>query len=298
MLIKTKDEAIKFICNSYPEFKESQFDDSSFGWCNIVIKVDGKIIFRFPKDNNSYLSLKKEIQLLPDLLEMLPEYIKIPKFEYASIKNGYAHVGYRLIDGEFLTSEKLLDLSKNKQELLAKQLGEFFTILHQVDYTKYAMTPMELKVYYSEYFENIKRLCYPVFNQEEISLTEKIFLEYLSDESNFMYVPVLTHGDIHHSHVLYSDDTVGIIDFGDIRILDPAYDFVGIFYDYGIDFFNQVLRYYNGYGKENYEMKIRKFFLPSCAYYGVMYNIKEENDNALAESLIILRDSFGQYKTI
>ncbi|NIV40422.1 MAG: phosphotransferase, partial [Anaerolineae bacterium] len=62
------------------------------------------------------------------------------------------------------------------------------------------------------------------------------FEDFLSDEDNFRYQPVLKHSDFGPSNILFDSETQrvsGIIDFGSSGLGDPAYDFAGLLSGYG-----------------------------------------------------------------
>ncbi|WP_304458593.1 aminoglycoside phosphotransferase family protein [Alicyclobacillus sendaiensis] len=65
----------------------------------------------------------------------------------------------------------------------------------------------------------------------------------------------LLHGDLTHAHILYHPcvtEAIGIIDFGDVQFGDPAYDFAGLYWDYGPAFVQNVLDHYAaGQGKRD-----------------------------------------------
>jgi aminoglycoside phosphotransferase (APT) family kinase protein len=58
---------------------------------------------------------------------------------------------------------------------------------------------------------------------------------------------VFLHGDIYSTHLLWDskDKKLGLIDFSDMNIGDPAFDFAEL-YEYGQEFIEQVYKLYKG----------------------------------------------------
>ena len=54
----------KAILEKYPKLQESKFEADSSGWTNFVIKVDGRYLFRFPRNNEAYMAINKEYKIL------------------------------------------------------------------------------------------------------------------------------------------------------------------------------------------------------------------------------------------
>jgi aminoglycoside 2''-phosphotransferase len=70
---------------------------------------------------------------------------------------------------------------------------------------------------------------------------------FLDTEENFQFKPLLIHGDLGVEHILVDPDLdclVGVIDWGDARVGDPALDFTGLLVSCGAKFVRQVLESY------------------------------------------------------
>ena len=107
---------------------------------------------------------------------------------------------------------------------------------------------MDLKEEYSDNFEKAKKEILPFISKKKREIISHFFNQYLGDDNNFKYFPALVHNDFSKDHILI--DTVnkqisGIIDFGDIAIGDPSYDFLYLLDEFGKRFLKEVLRYYN-----------------------------------------------------
>ena len=83
----------------------------------------------------------------------------------------------------------------------------------------------------------------------------------LVSEIYHAYAPKMIHGDLSPDHFLIDSETkdlTGIIDFGDIAICDPDYEYLYIFEDCGKSFTCDLL---HARGHEEYEPVFRKNFV-------------------------------------
>lgn len=80
--------------------------------------------------------------------------------------------------------------------------------------------------WYGDLYHKIQKVCFPYFEEELKTATKNLFENYFQDKAMHNYKPVLVHGDLSEDHILVTDDGVGIIDFGDLMVFDPAYDFI------------------------------------------------------------------------
>ena len=58
----------------------------------------------------------------------------------------------------------------------------------------------------------------------------------------------IIHADFTHHHILFNKHNKsisGVIDFGDAQIGDPAFDFAGLYYDFGDEFTTSVYEQYS-----------------------------------------------------
>ncbi len=88
---------------------------------------------------------------------------------------------------------------------------------------------------------------------------EKFFTDFWGNKKNFNFPQALIHGDLSSDHIFWDEKTQsisGIIDFNDLCIGDVSLDFTGIFADYGEDFVEQVLSFYDGVVDDNFKNRI------------------------------------------
>ena len=122
------------ILKKYPQLEGSKFEADSSGWTNFAIKVDGKYLFRFPKNNEAYIAINKEYKILEILNKQLPNNIRVPNYIYSSLNTDFPFVGYELINGRFLTPEVFASLSNAEKLQISHYMAQFLNVLHSIDY--------------------------------------------------------------------------------------------------------------------------------------------------------------------
>lgn len=218
-----------------------------------AVLVDGALVFRFPRSEEVARGLAVEVCLLPDLAERAP--LPIPRFRYVARDGATGaplFVGYPLIPGVPLTAARFAALAGDPAAVAraAAGLGGFLAALHRFPVARARAcgvpapgqpTREEVAARHAALRERV----YPVLARDERAYLDCLFAAYLGDPAHFGWPPAVCHGDLTSDHILAADESAltGIIDFGDLRIGDPAGDFVWRF-EYGDAFFRRVLAHY------------------------------------------------------
>ncbi len=172
-----------------------------------VVVVGGSWVLRFPRRPGVIRTLETEAALLPALAPVLP--VLVPSFEYVSSEPPF--VVYRLIDGAPLTDED------------PDGVRAFLDALHGFDATGLPVPRPDWLATYLELAEEFRRLVVPLLDTDERAAAEALFAEL---ETLAGFEPRLTHSDLGREHLLCRDGRlVGVIDWGDARIGDPALDY-------------------------------------------------------------------------
>lgn len=201
------------------------------GWDHEVYVVNGNWVLRIPKEerhvNCAEQKLLSELQLKAD--------IRLPTYRICKAPDGKEVMLYRYISGHPIHR----DIPADARKEAAVQLGSFLTELHHVDTSRYEL-PKRDKVYYELLFEKIRRY-YPSMPASIIHHAEKLFTVLQTEPM------AVVHGDLRTEHILWEKaiGKIGIIDFSDVHIGDPAIDFAGIS-QVGDGFMEQVLCHYDG----------------------------------------------------
>jgi aminoglycoside phosphotransferase (APT) family kinase protein len=186
-----------------------------------VAIVDDEWVFRFPRRGLVAEALEVEIALLPALGPALP--VAVPMFEYVS--RDPLFVGYRLIRGAPLVEED------------PAGVRGFLDALHAFDATAFPVErPAWLELYRRQCAEFERRVL-PLLPSGAQTSARELFAEAATLQG---FTPVLVHADLGPEHMLVRDGRLaGVIDWGDVRIGDPALDYAwllnGPFPDWKVD---------------------------------------------------------------
>jgi aminoglycoside phosphotransferase (APT) family kinase protein len=191
------------------------------GWDYKVLILEHKWVLRIPRHRLAVEEIETEIVLLPALAPALP--VEIPRFEQVSREPLF--VAYRLIRGEPLRDQD------------SDGVRAFLDALHSFDVGDLSVPRPDWLETYRELAAEWRRIVLPLLDVDERSRGEALLAEV---ETLTGFRPVLTHSDLGPSHLLCRDDRlVGVIDWGDARVGDPALDYSwllnGPFPDWEVD---------------------------------------------------------------
>ncbi len=233
------------IRDSFPQLEWQKHRVLTHGWDHIVIVLDNKIVFRFPKDKKYRDQFQDEIRLLHHLKKRIE--VGIPEYNYVSEDRSFA--GYDMLGGRELTCSRFRRLPAADKDAVAGQLAGFISTLHttpQAVITKCSVTTENHEQVYQDLVRDTRELLFPRFRNEDIQLVEEYFGG-LRDALSHDYSHVLTHNDLTSEHILWDSRSkrINIIDFSDRALGDPAGDLAGLLV-YGADFTEKVFGLYSG----------------------------------------------------
>lgn len=186
---------------------EASLVEADDGWDYKVLIVDDAWVMRWPRHRLAVEEIEQEVELLPVLAPLLP--VEVPQFEYVSREPWL--VAYRLIRGNPLTAED------------PDGVRAFLDALHGVDVDGLPAQRPDWLETYREQADEFRRVVLPLLDPDERSRGEALLTE---TETLTGFQPVLTHSDLGPGHLLVRDGKlVGVIDWGDARIGDPALDY-------------------------------------------------------------------------
>ena len=183
--------------------------------------VDDEWVFRFPRRSGVEEALEHEIVLLPAIAPALP--VHVPSFEHVS--RDPLFVGYRLIRGEPLVDED------------ADGVRAFLEALHAFDPSGLPVPRPHWIEAYRDQCAKFEQLVFPLLGKEQRLRAMQLFGE---AETLVGFEPVLLHADLGPAHLrVRNGRLVGVIDWGDARVGDPALDYAwllnGPFPDWDVD---------------------------------------------------------------
>lgn len=172
-----------------------------------VLAVDGSWIFRFARREGVVAALEREVDFLPLIASALP--VEVPRFEYVSSEPPF--VVYRLIQGEPLAGED------------ADGVRAFLRALHAVDAPSLPLEAEDWIETYRRQCDGFVDLVFPLLDSQTRAQAEALFAEV---ETLGGFEPAFIHADLGAEHMLVRDGLlVGVIDWGDACIGDPALDY-------------------------------------------------------------------------
>ncbi|MBI3290930.1 phosphotransferase [Candidatus Falkowbacteria bacterium] len=218
----------------------------SSGWDFNVFLLDNKYLVRIPKNQDATKRAPIDFCLLKILNNTANFYI--PKPIYLNKKNQTAV--YKAVTGKMITVNSYKKMTSRSKEKFARDLAEFLLTLHSVPVKKIHRCNLPInglkhssRIIYKE-ISTIR----PYLNKmQNLGLDDFLRKRKSALKPNKL---VLTHGDLNSDHIFLNNQRLGIIDFSDASISDPAVDFAGLL-SYGFDFVNQVLKYYDSKHSES-----------------------------------------------
>ncbi|MFZ0965735.1 MAG: aminoglycoside phosphotransferase family protein [Candidatus Bathyarchaeia archaeon] len=253
------------IREEFPEIKWKNYRYLTHGWDHVIVILDGKIVFRTPKDSRYKNELKNEIQLLHYLKKKVE--VGIPEYNYVSRDRSLA--GYNMLMGRELTASRFRRLNASEKGILAKRLAKFITALHATP--KYVIKKFHVKSdnqqkLYKELVRDTKLLLFPRLRKKDVQLIEQYFAE-LKTALDHNFPNALVHNDLTGEHILWDakNKQINIIDFSDRAFGDPASDFTG-FLEYCLKFTKHVFDLYGG-KKDDYMLNRSQLYFKRIPLY-------------------------------
>jgi aminoglycoside 2''-phosphotransferase len=137
---------------------------------------------------------------------------------------------------------------------------------------------------------------YPIIREDVQRYINLGFEEYLSNKADFDYIPKLIHSDLSLNHLLYNEENQEfneIIDFGDIQICDPDFEYVYLLGDCGIDLTKKVMKLRQ---EVDIKAKLKKvsFFLTVDNVGIILDGIKTNNQITIDRGIKLLEDEISK----
>ena len=237
LLARIEDEfSINIETHSY---KRSAFDHD-------VLIINHEMVFRFPRSAECQSHLKEEIALLRFIRNKTTAHV--PDYSHVSARGDFA--GYRLINGKTLTPSAFRRLSKSDKEAAISQIAEFLSYLHKIELADFNQFSPRHQSDFREVEERIKKelrsKLLPRLSKMEIQSIEE-FYESSRSLLGKEYERRAVHGDFYSENMIWDKHTsqLGIIDFTDCLVGDPAKDFEALF-EFGDDFVQLAYERYQG----------------------------------------------------
>lgn len=240
---ENKIEAEKLIIRNVAKLQSAdviQLNDR--GWDSRVYSFnENRHFFKFPRNEKIQKRYLYEIAAIKLINEFDLNIVR-QKILWEHPDNEY--FGYEGVQGKTVNGirEKLVT---GQKELIGDVLGEFLKIFHDLKLPGARTMSLEdesrqIQHWYTNSFATIQEK----FTQEEQEkLNQMVYKIWPSKIKELGCDLVLSHGDMHFENILYGEnETVGVIDFGDVAYIDRSKDFIELEGDSNI--FEAVVRKY------------------------------------------------------
>jgi isopentenyldiphosphate isomerase len=183
------------------------------GWDTWAIEVEGRWLDRTPRFPDAEVQLRNEVRLMPRLAPLLPLEVPVP----IVLDEKPLRVRHRLVAGELGVGASL-----TRED--GCRLGEFLRALHDMPVSIYVESGIpERTAARAELLATLERMLHRVVPLVPADHAEaaKALLRRIA-----LRTPAtLVHGDLAAHHVTWADGRlVGVIDWKDARVADPAVD--------------------------------------------------------------------------
>ncbi|HVB24816.1 MAG TPA: phosphotransferase [Ktedonobacteraceae bacterium] len=286
------------IQHNFPEIVVHTVVPITRGWDSFVLEVNDELIFRFAMREDVEVRFQKEISLLPVLEQVLST--PIPHFDAigrGDTEHPYTFVGYRRLEGTMLEDE---NITEAELSILAPALGVFLSELHRFPTQQAAQlgaddcTPARWREMYQERYIDIQQRVFPLVDADLRTQSEHLWEDFLNTESHFTFQPVFIHGDLGCEHIFCDPQNgrlMGVIDWGDSMIGDPALDFVGLYWGHGRIFTERVLNNYQGTIDATFWHRMA-FYVHYGPFAELLYGAYSGNEQILAQGKAGLQAMF------
>ncbi len=254
---------LQVIKKLFPTVSKEQIKVFDDGWDFYVFLVNKKTTFRFPRRKYYADKLPLEVDFITKFKKLSP--IPIPNLKLHIDKSlKFPYVTYPFIPGVQFKKELASTFSQEEQLTITKQLAHFLSALHSFPLKKIKALKKyrleDLKAWKNR-LEKIKQIVFPYIQSNEKKWIERVFNNFFAVMKKSKIKPCVTHSDIMPEHIIVDPkkhSLSGIIDFGDIAIGDPAFDFTFL-NKYGKDFLTKVY--------EEYKLPLDQYFETRRQFY-------------------------------
>ena len=244
--------ALAAFASAIPGEAVARVETITQGWDSLALLVNERWLLRVARRPEVGVTLGMEARLLPLIAEAVAP-VQVPRFSLTRLDAEPAVVGYAVIRGQPLTPDALTP-SEDGAAALAGQLAGFLSALHGIPVERAVAAGLERATAADwragyVYFRDWSRAeAAPLLGPALAARLERFWADYLDDDANFAFQPVLIHHDLATEHVLLAGDgaLAGVIDWGDAALGDPAIDFAGFLHDLDEAFVRRIIAAWNG----------------------------------------------------
>ncbi|MGG0277128.1 aminoglycoside phosphotransferase family protein [Bacillus rhizoplanae] len=287
---------MQYIQKTLPNLPIHSFHQDESGWDNVAILINDEWLFRFPRKVEYAKKIPREKQLYEVLSPMLQtQQIEVPNY-HILYKNKVDTIPvcsyYKIIHGKPFKPSYLHNLSINEKTKIVTQLASFLAAFHTVPITlakEWGFQVEQTPEYWKKLYMKLKHYLFTTFTIEETKRLNTLFQTFFEQLYTSSSPQTVIHADLTHNHILFHPllrHIAGIIDIGDAQIGDPAFDFAGLYADYGHAFTLEVYEEYTSLTNRTdttFFERIISFYQYSPILHDLVYGF-ETNDSKMIEN--------------
>lgn len=268
----SNEEVLKALKKIFPTITGNEIRFFYHGTYN-VFEVKSIYIFRFP---DRYFRNAKGAKLIKEEIEnlkIIKQYVhfQTPEPIFVSFDTYCPYMGYKKLEGVPL-SKDFFEFNRKTKKRIAKDIAIFLSELHSLKlvkaFPKIGYSPKDYHQEWESYYQNIQDKIFHLLQPDQQRWINQLFDDFLSEKENFQFIPKVIHGDFDTSNILLNPETrrvSGIVDFEEIRIYDPAADF--LFFREGEDFLEELIRNYSYKINTGFRNRMKFLFGRACLAY-------------------------------
>lgn len=242
----------------------SNWETIQQGMDHLVFVSDQQIV-RFPR--NTAIERQEGLVREYEALHIIRGKVaaQVPNMHWhANLPDGLVAVSYAYVAGEPLTLDYVTSLANPDRGKVTRQLGHFLRQLHTLDLKPFIdlgyelVDPNGFAAYALELIHRLQDTILCRFPTHVCEAIQAITDYYVLSVRRNGFPLVVTHGDLQAEHILWNTNAkrLGVIDFGDIRLNDPTYDFSYLCF-YGSAFLAEVEQSYGLPIAGDFRMRVR-----------------------------------------
>lgn len=237
----------RVISGQFPRFAGDSVEHIGSGWDYDAFLIDGEMVIRFPRRAEVAERLDREEALLDFVGSALGSSLRVPRITLRG--EAGQHFPHRFFGHDHLPGTGGDDPGVPESPQLARQLGEALARIHTISPQAAAYAGIGLEEEgCAERLEETEGIVSGAEGLRELVADPVTWVELGPTlPSEYVDEPRFIHNDLCPDHVIVDraeGHLVGIIDWSDAALGDPALDFVGLVHWRGWPFVESVLEHY------------------------------------------------------